>query len=141
MGKYLLMLGLVGLITCTSKTPLQQNNSITGVWQVESKFYAATYKIEQHQRSLQAQVLFYDDGTTRYQYQQGKKHFLFENLKRKKKSKKELYLDGNSGATKKEGNTHKISSKFKLKPISPDILEVTSYVMQQPLTEHWVRKK
>ncbi len=133
MGRYLLIFSLISLSHCaSSKKP-----PIVGIWQVNSRFYAATYEIEYTPKYLQAQVLFYDDGTTHYQYQGGIKQYLFQDLH----FKNNQYLDGMSSATQQKPGTAKKQPQFKIKPKGNDTLEVTSYVRQRPLVEHWVRKQ
>ncbi|OJJ19086.1 hypothetical protein BKI52_19925 [marine bacterium AO1-C] len=132
MGKYFLIFGLLNLCYCTSKKA-----PIVGTWRVDSRFYEATYKIEQARQSLQAQVLFYDDGTTRYNFKGGTKQYLFASLK----AKNGQYLDGMSSATKQKSSTGKALPKFAIKPKGNDTLEVISYIGQRPLSEHWIRKK
>ncbi|HAS46609.1 MAG TPA: hypothetical protein DCS93_39365 [Microscillaceae bacterium] len=132
MGKYLLMIGLANFCCCTSKP-----SPIVGTWQVASKFYTATYKIAQTKQSFQAQVLLYDDGTTHYQYQGGTKQYLCKRLQ----AKNGQYLDGMASATQQKTNPGKTASQLTIKPKSKDTLEVISYIRQQPLVEHWVRKR
>lgn len=108
----------------------QIDKQIIGIWQVQSKFYKATYKIETQDNRLIGKVLYYNDGTT-ILYETGTdKDIFLKNLKYKNNS----YIDAVSGATKTTSESLIIKIKHK------DTLEVTSYIRHQPLIEIWTRK-
>lgn len=112
----------------------KSNKEIVGVWNVDSKFYSATYKIHNKGDNLVAQALYYNDGTTLYKFpnKSNKKIYLFENLKKKKS----VYIDAVAGETKTNMVNH-----AQLKATHKDTLEVTTYVMRYPLIEKWIRKE
>ena len=116
------------LSSCSNK-----GQELLGVWNADSKFYSATYKVYKDGGKLKAMALYYDDGTTHYKYIKGKnnKMYLFENLK----PKGNVYVDAVSGATKKA-----TPEQLTIKVLDQDTLAVTSYIMHKPLTEKWFRK-
>ena len=111
----------------------QTNDNIVGDWVVQSRFYQARYQIFEDAGQWNALVLHYDDGTTRYKYDGIEKRFAFTGLKKYKT----VYVDGLSGATKSaetQQKTIEISKKSK------DTIEVTTYSLNKPIVELWVRK-
>lgn len=124
--KYIFFLLALGL-ACTSKS----DDRILGIWEVQSKFYRATYKIEKKGKKLVGRILYYNDDTTVLRETGTDKDIFLTNLTYKKGA----YVDAISGATKtqKESLTIKIRHK--------DTLEVKTYIMHKPLIEFWTRKK
>lgn len=112
-------------ISCNS------NHDLDGYWKVDSDFYKATYHIQEVDNQTKAHIVSYNDGTTKYTSETRPNQFLFNNLKKKD----DVYVDAISGATKtsSKGNTNHIRIKHK------DTLEVTTYLMNKPLTEFWIR--
>jgi len=117
------------LASCSDK-----GKEILGVWDLDSKFYSATYKIEKTNNKLKAQILYYNDGTTQYKFNKNdvEKVYSFQNLKHNNG----IYVDAVSGATKKTN-----PEQAQIKAINKDTLTVTTYVFHKPLTEKWIRKK
>ena len=103
---------------------------ILGIWQVQSNFYRATYKIEKQGKKLIGKVLYYNDDTTILNETGTDKDIFLSDLK----YKDDVYVDAISGATNttEEGISIKIKHK--------DTLEVTSYIRHKPLVEIWTRK-
>lgn len=128
MNKYLL--AFIALVTfgCTP-----QKSSLEGIWQANDRFSKATYYISAQRQGLKVQVLSYDDGTSSYTYKGGKKQYFAQYLRRQKQQ----YVDGMSGATQKQ--TGKTARK-RLQVKNQDTLEVTTYVVNQPIKEYWVRR-
>lgn len=118
---------LILMVACTSKI----DDRILGTWEVQSKFYRATYKIEKKSKKLVGKILYYNDDTTIIRETGTDKDIFLTNLTYKKGT----YIDAVSGATKtqKESLTIKIRHK--------DTLEVKTYIMHKPLIEFWTRKK
>ncbi|MDY8137987.1 hypothetical protein [Aquimarina sp. 2201CG5-10] len=115
------------LLSCSNK-----KNTLLGTWQVSSTFYKATYQIIEDNGAIKAKVLYYDDDTTIYNYQEKQSYYLFKDLK----EKQNRYVDATSGAT-----DTKTRRGISIKIIHMDSLAVTSYVMGKPLTEIWIRSK
>jgi len=111
----------------------QKNDNIVGDWIVQSRFYQATYQIIEDDNQWNALVLHYNDGTTRYKYDGIQKRFAFKGLTKSKTA----YVDGLSGATKSSGAKAKT---IEINKKSKDTLEVTTYSMNKPIVELWVRK-
>ena len=125
------MLIIIPIIIYSCK---QTNDNLVGDWIVQSKFYQASYQIIEDNGQWNALVLYYNDGTTRYRYDGIKKRFAFKGLTKGKTT----YVDGLSGATRSaeaQQKTIEISKKSK------DTLEVTTYSMNKPIVELWVRKR
>ncbi len=111
----------------------QEQHELFGDWTVESTFYQSSCRIFEENHAIKGLVLYYNDGTTSFSYPEGKSYYLFENLKRKKN----IYVDGMTGATaKKTGN-----NALQLEVKSKDTLLMTNYIMGQALTEIWTRIK
>ena len=127
MKQLLFFLFLWMLSACQNKA-----DDMVGIWKVNDRFTKASYQIEQDGRYLKAFVLAYDDGTTQYKFDGSKKHYAFTGLKHKKG----VYVDGVSGATSKTENPKNYAIKKKHK----DTLEVTTYILNKPIIETWIRK-
>ena len=103
-----------------------------GIWKVDSKFYKATCKILEENDTVKGEVLYYNDNTTVYRSKKGQaKSYFFNNIKEKNGT----YIDAISGATKTK-NKNKTAT---LHLVSTDTLEITTYIMNKPLKEIWVR--
>ncbi len=127
MKKMLLLVILSILFSCDKK-----ENPLIGTWKVDSKFYKATCNILEKDDYIKGLVLYYNDDTTIYKYEEGKpKNYFFKNLK----EKEDGYVDAISGATQ----IKTAEETVKLKLISEDTLEVTTYIMNKPLKETWIR--
>lgn len=110
---------------CSADIP----EEIQGTWRVNSPFYKSTCAIVVEDGRALAKVLTYDDGTTKYSFSEDRPWYVFENLR----SKGDTYVDGVSGATSKEvANVAVVQSDV-------DTLQITTYVMDRPLTEIWTR--
>lgn len=127
MQKWIFIFFLLATMSCS-----QQEEILLGKWVVHSRFYQASYQILEEEKEFKALVLYYNDGTSKYQYDGSNKHFLFTKLKKKKGQ----YIDAISGATTKEGRGEHLS----IHPKNKDTLEVTTYIMDRPLKEIWTRK-
>ena len=126
--KQVLLIGIIILAFSCSK----KENPIVGVWNVDSKFYKATYQILEQEDATKAFVLYYNDDTTIYKYEKGQpKHYFLKNLKQEES----IYVDAISGATNTEASTQNTT----LKNLSKDTLEVTSYIQHTPIKEYWIR--
>ncbi|WP_272149982.1 hypothetical protein [Tenacibaculum aiptasiae] len=126
MKRYLFGL-LIFLIGCST----QIDKRILGIWDVQSSFYKATYKIEKQANKLVGKVIYYNDDTTIIRETGTDKDIFLNNLTYKNNT----FVDAISGATQTNSNNLKIKIKHK------DTLEVTSYIMHKPLIEIWVRKQ
>ncbi len=116
---------IILLFSCSGR-----KNQLLGTWNLASKFYRATYEIVEDGGKLKAKVLYYNDDTTVYRYDEQTPQYLFSDLK----EKENRYIDAVSGATNTKTNHPNI------KIISQDSLEVTTYLMNKPIQEIWVRK-
>lgn len=107
----------------------QNCEPITGEWKVETPFYKASMEILSIDGALKCAVLTYDDGTSRYNNAGKSPYYLANDLK----CKGGEYVDGISGATptKNQG--------LRIEPKARDTLLVTSYVMNKPLIEKWIK--
>lgn len=119
----ILILVLITLISCSNQ------EEINGYWSVQSDFYKAVYHINDFDNTKKAEIISYNDGTTKYNKHTKPNQYLFSNLKKRDKS----YVDLVSGATKITSNTNQI------KIIHPDTLEITTYLHNTPLTELWIK--
>lgn len=117
---------LILLLGCSSKI----DERVIGVWQVQSKFYQATYRIEKEGKKLIGKVIYYNDDTTILKKTDTDKDIFLSNLK----YKDDIYINAISGAT--QTNSESLTIKIKHK----DTLEVTSYIRHKPLVEIWTRK-
>lgn len=126
MKRYLFGL-LIFLIGCST----QIDERILGIWNVQSSFYKATYKIEKQANKLVGKVIYYNDDTTIIRETGTDKDIFLNNLT----YKDDTFVDAISGATQTNSDNLKIKIKHK------DTLEVTSYIMHKPLIEIWVRKQ
>ncbi len=115
------------VFSCTKK-----ESSIIGIWKVDSKFYKATCEILEENGVMKGVVLYYNDNTTVYRHEEGQeKSYFFKNIKEKDGT----YIDAISGATKTENS----SKTATLQLISKDTIEITTYIMNKPLKEIWIR--
>lgn len=113
------------LLSCKDK-----KNELLGTWSVNSKFYKAICFITETEERIKGQVLYYNDDTTVYNYEEGTtKNYFFNNIKEQKNE----FVDAISGATKTG------EQQIKLKLRHKDTLEVTTYIVNKPLTETWIR--
>ncbi|WP_299122029.1 hypothetical protein [uncultured Tenacibaculum sp.] len=126
MKRYLFGL-LIFLIGCSTRI----DERILGIWNVQSSFYKATYKIEKQANKLVGKVIYYNDDTTIIRETGTDKDIFLNNLT----YKDDTFVDAISGATQTNSDNLKIKIKHK------DTLEVTSYIMHKPLIEIWVRKQ
>ncbi len=128
MKKWVFIIILLSILSCKEK-----ESHLIGDWNLQSKFYSATYRIQQEGKKLNALILYHNDNTSVYKYDGNQSHFIFEGMKKKGNH----YVDGASGATNKTNDSKNIEIKEK----HSDTLEVTSYIMGKPLIEIWTRKK
>ncbi|MCT4698734.1 hypothetical protein [Tenacibaculum haliotis] len=124
MKKYLFGLSIF-IIGCNPKI----DNRILGTWKVQSNYYDATYKIERQGKKLIGKVIYYNDGTTILRETKTQKDVFLKNLK----YKNNIFIDAVSGATKTNSNYLSIKVNHK------DTLEATSYIMNKPLIEFWIK--
>lgn len=118
---------LITFCSCNEST-----NDIHGTWTVDSKFYRATCNITETNDAVKGQVLYYNDDTTVYTYNEGEaKNYFFNNIKVKNGG----YVDAISGATKTGEQLVTLKLRHK------DTLDITRYVMNKPLKETWIRIK
>ncbi len=123
--KKILFVLFVFLIGCG-----HDHSPILGKWSVESNFYSATYNIVEIGNRIKCEVLYYNDGTSSYKKDAGSPYYLSENLQ----YKNGIYIDGVSGATTKMSE-----QKINITLIHKDTLNVTTYIMNKPLIEHWIK--
>jgi len=128
MIKYIQLI-LLGVFIMMTACKSSNDFAITGKWHLKSAFYKASYKIFNEENELKAYLLSYDDGTSVYTYCGKKKHFLFQSLKKKKGR----LVDATSGASQQE------NPKISLELLHTDTLLVTTYLMNKPLKEIWIR--
>ena len=102
---------------------------LLGTWRVDSKFYRANYKILEENDSIKALILYYNDDTTVLKHNPKQPRYAFSNLT----SKKDVFVDAISGATKNENHT------LSIKQIHKDTLKVTTYILNKALNETWIR--
>ncbi len=107
----------------------QIDKRILGIWNVQSNFYKATYKIEKKGKKIIGKLLYYNDDTTVLHETNTDKDIFLHDLK----YKNGVYVDAISGATTTKNLTIKIKHQ--------DTLEVTSYIIHKPLIEIWTRKQ
>ncbi|MGH1388047.1 hypothetical protein [Kordia sp.] len=127
MRKAFLISSAIVVFSCTKK-----ENPMIGIWKVNSRFYKATCEILEENDTVKGEVLYYNDNTTVYRSEKGQpKSYFFNNIKEKNGT----YIDAVSGATKIE-NENKTAI---LHLLSKDTLEVTTYILNKPLKEIWIR--
>jgi hypothetical protein len=125
----LLILTIVALWSCSSK-----RDQLIGQWEVNNKFYHAIYEISEEGENLAGQVLYYNDGTTSYNYKDGaEKHYVFKNLIQKE----ERFVDGVSGAT---SSNDEQEPQWVLEFSTEQSLKVQKMIMDKPLTEYWYKR-
>ncbi len=123
MKKALVLLALI-IVSCDNKT-----EQLLGIWTVDSKFYRAKYEVLKENDSLKALILYYNDDTTVLRHDPKNPQYFFSNLKKKK----EVFVDAISGATKQE------KQSLSIEQTHLDTLEVTTYILNKPLKETWIR--
>lgn len=106
-------------------------SNIEGDWKVNSKFYSASYLIKKENNNINALVLYYNDGTTKYKYDSKNKHYAFKDLR----WEKDQYVDGVSGAT----SGTEASRSIEIKKISMDTLQIKRFLVRKPIVEIWTR--
>ena len=107
------------------------NSDINGTWMINNDYYKATYRIYDEDNCKKALIVSYNDGTTKFSSKTKPNQYVFSNLK----EQNGVYIDAISGATKTTAPTHTNHIKIKHK----DTLEVTSYIMNKPLIEFWIK--
>lgn len=107
------------------------DSDILGVWNVQSDFYRAKYKIEQRGNKLVGALLYYNDDTKELKATHTDQDIFLKNLKKKNG----LYIDAISGATITNHSQMEIVIKSK------DTLEVSTHIMNEVLKEYWIREK
>lgn len=107
------------------------DSDILGVWNVQSDFYRAKYKIEQRGNKLVGALLYYNDDTKELKATHTDQDIFLKNLKKKNG----IYIDAISGATITNHSQMEIMIK------SRDTLEVSTHIMNQQLKEFWIREK
>lgn len=107
------------------------DSDILGVWNVQSDFYRAKYKIEQRGNKLVGALLYYNDDTKELKATHTDQDIFLKNLKKKNG----LYIDAISGATITNHSQMEIVIKSK------DTLEVSTHIMNDVLKEYWIREK
>lgn len=125
MKRLIWLMGFALFFSCNSK-----ENMLFGEWNVDSKFYRATYEILEHENAIKAKIIYYNDDTTIIREDKNNPQFILTNLREQKDS----FVDVVSGATKTK-DEEAISIKIKNK----DTLIVTSYIMNKPVKELWIR--
>ena len=105
--------------------------AVLGTWQVSDPYYTARYELAEVDGQLSAEVLYYNDGTQRYNASGNQHRYLSSNLK----WNDGVYIDGVSGAT----NTSKTSARITIEQVHTDTLEVRYAEHQSPAVERWVR--
>ena len=122
--KYIITVSiLISLFACRQKV----DNTIFGTWHFQSKYYTGTFKIIEEQNTIKGQVLNYDDGTSKYKWNDENPKYIFQNLKYKNNQ----FIDGISGATKKAS----MSPAITIKILHQDTLEVVNNYS----VEKWIR--
>ncbi len=104
---------------------------ISGTWKVLSPYYNASFQIQDINGELKCAVLTYDDGTSRFDNRGKSPYYLANELK----CEDGIYIDGVSGATALNKNSLTINK------LSTDTLSVTSFIMNKPLKEYWIKIK
>ncbi|MCH2032537.1 MAG: hypothetical protein MK202_03365 [Tenacibaculum sp.] len=125
--KRFLLLTIIPLMSCSTSV----DHRIFGTWKTNSKFYAATYKIEKNSEKIIGKLLYYNDGTTVLHETKSDKDIFIKDLQ----YENEAFVDATSGATQTT------SKKYQIKIKHTDTLEVTTYVRNKPSIETWTRKQ
>ena len=107
------------------------SSDLLGEWKVPSPYYSAKYQILEDDDELHVLVLSYDDGTSRYSSNGKQKRYAYQSLNKKAHK----YVDAISGASTKASEQHTVE----LQPKGRDTLEITTFFMDRPLKEFWVR--
>ncbi len=124
----LIMLLCLSFLSCMDKKDLR----ILGDWRVNNRFYQASYQIANTNGKLVGKVMQYNDGTTKYQWDNKNPRYLFKNLT----SKDGVFVDGYSGATMKTDGF-----KIQIQVLHEDTLNTTLFTNHHPTSEIWIRKK
>jgi hypothetical protein len=122
---------ILGLLIILMGCSTQIDKRVLGIWNVQSSFYKATYKIEKKGKKIIGKLLYYNDDTTVLHKTNTDKDIFLHDLK----YKNDVYVDAISGATKTTSKSLTIKIKHQ------DTLEITSYIRHQPLIETWTRKQ
>lgn len=104
------------------------NQQIFGLWKIQNRFYEATYHITEEDGMVVARVMKYDDGTTKYLWDDDNPKYLFRNLQQKG----EMFVDAVSGATKTDSNP-----TIEIEIWQIDSLRTTIYSNHHPRYELW----
>lgn len=115
------------LISCS-----RNDTRLLGIWQTNSDFYQARYRIHLNNDSIKGEVIYYNDGTTVITEADSPKKYVFTYLKKEK----DTFVDASSGATKTE-NPQMWSIRIK----SDDTLLIGQQIGKQMRTEIWTRIK
>lgn len=78
-------------------------------------------------------VLYYNDGTSKYTYNEKKPYYIFTGLQKGNG----IYVDAVTGAT----SSNQTQKTLEIEKKHLDTLEVTTYIRNKPLKEIWIRKK
>lgn len=124
---------IIILITIIGVSCHHHPDDLIGVWTVQSKFYSGTYQIKEDGKKLSGVVLYYNDGTSKYTYNEEKPYYIFTGLKKDNG----IYIDAVTGAT----SSNEKPQTLEIQKIHLDTLEVTTYIRNKPLKEIWIRKK
>ena len=124
---------IITLLLIISMSCNHQPDDMVGKWKTHSKHYTATFQIFEEGKKLNGLVLYYNDGTSKYNYDKNKPYYLFKGLKKKD----DVYIDAMTGATTKSDTP----KTLEIKKRNIDTLDVTTYIRNKPLREVWTRNK
>lgn len=122
--KIVLFVTVLMLCACSN-----HHDELLGTWALDSKHYSATYVVEEVNDDLAMWVLYYDDGTTRYKWENGEKQFAYKSLQ----YSDGIFFDGSTGATQKGDKAHQLSLK------SPDTLIIQKPEWKEIREEVWLK--
>ena len=111
----------------------QDNSDILGTWRLDSRSHKAVYEILEEGESLNGLVVYYNDGTTKYEQDSTQRRYAFKDMQKEES----VYVDGISGAT----NLTEKNSGIKISVLSTDTILLTNYVMNRNVHDTLTRVK
>lgn len=125
MKKWILFLLAVSFFSCSSS-----DSNLPGDWKVISFYYQATYRVVEEDSKMAVRVMYYNDGTTKYNWNPENRWYLSTEIKKKN----DVYVDATTGASKQ-------FAKIRLKSISSDSLEMQTLAFNGIMKELWIKNK
>lgn len=125
-----LIIAIIVLSYCACGEPV--NPDVFGTWSAENRYYKADYQIREVGGKVVGEIIKYNDGTTRYKWEDDNPKYVFQNLK----SKDGLLVDAISGASTKAENKN-----LELRMLHQDTIDATIFINNHPTSESWIRIK